>query len=70
MAVHNLEVLKQIEGMLSDLKASDKAVYNIVKDLLALVFVEYNSGRIQQIDKKLYDSIDAEVNLQLKEHKS
>ncbi|GIK21739.1 MAG: hypothetical protein BroJett005_11530 [Ignavibacteriota bacterium] len=66
MAVKNLEVLKQIEVMLSDLKDKDKRTYDIVLDLLKLVFVEYNTGKNQQIEKKLYDMIDAEINYKLK----
>lgn len=66
MAVKNLEVLKQIEVMLSDLKDKDKRTYDIVIDLLKLVFVEYNTGKNQQIEKKLYDMIDAEINYKLK----
>ncbi|MBW7841608.1 MAG: hypothetical protein H3C40_02675 [Ignavibacterium sp.] len=66
MAVKNLEVLKQIEVMLSDLKSKDKRTYDIVLDLLKLVFVEFNTGRNQQIEKKLYDMIDAEINYKLK----
>lgn len=66
MAVKNLEVLKQIEVMLSDLKDKEKRTYDIVLDLLKLVFVEYNTGKNQQIEKKLYDMIDAEINYKLK----
>ena len=66
MAVKNLEVLKQIEVMLSDLKNKDKRTYDIVLDLLKLVFVEFNTGKNQQIEKKLYDMIDAEVNYKIK----
>jgi hypothetical protein len=66
MAVKNLEVLKQIEVMLSDLRDKDKRTYDIVLDLLKLVFVEYNTGKNQQIEKKLYDMIDAEINYKLK----
>jgi hypothetical protein len=61
-----IEVLKQIEVMLSDLRDKDKRTYDIVLDLLKLVFVEYNTGKNQQIEKKLYDMIDAEINYKLK----
>jgi len=66
MAVKNLEVLKQIEVMLADLKNKDKRTYDIVLDLLKLVFIEFNTGKNQQIEKKLYDMIDAEVTYKLK----
>ncbi len=66
MAVKNVDVLKQIEDMLTGLKLSDKAVYDIVKEILKLVFLEYNTGRNQQIDKKIYDLIDAEATYKIK----
>ena len=61
MAIKNTEVMRQIEEMLHDLKKQDKQQYNIVLSLLSEVFVEYNTGKSKNIDKKLYDMIDVEV---------
>jgi len=61
MAVKNTEVKHQIENMLQDLKKQDKQQYNIVLSLLTEVFVEYNTGKTRNVDKKLYEMIDAEV---------
>ena len=61
MAVKNSEVMRQIEEMLQGLKSQDKQQYNIILALLNEVFVEYNSGKSKNIDKKLYELIDAEI---------
>lgn len=61
MAIKNSEVMRQIEEMLQGLKKHDKQQYNIVLTLLNEVFVEYNSGKSKNIDKKLYDLIDTEI---------
>lgn len=61
MTVKNTEVLRQIEEMLQGLKEQDKQQYNIILALLNEVFVEYNSGKSKNIDKKIYDLIDAEI---------
>jgi hypothetical protein len=61
MAIKNTEVMRHIEEMLQDLKKQDKQQYNIILQLLHEVFQEYNTGKSKNIDKKLYDMIDAEV---------
>ena len=61
MTLKNKDVLNRIEEMLDDLKASDKQQFKIVIQLLDEVFKEFNSKRPRNVDKKLYDLIDAEV---------
>jgi len=61
MAVKNSEVMRQIEEMLHDLKKQDKQQYNIILSLLNEVFLEYNTGKSKNVEKKLYEMIDAEV---------
>jgi hypothetical protein len=61
MAVRNTEVMSQIEDMLQGLKKQDKQQYNIILSLLTETFIEYNTGRSKNVDKKLYDMIDAET---------
>lgn len=61
MAIKNTEVMQQIEEMLQDLKKQDKQQYNIILSLLNEVFMEYNTGKGKNIDKKLYEMIDAEI---------
>jgi len=65
MTTKNTEVLKQIELMLADLKTVDKAQYNIIVDMLKYVFLEYSTAKNQSIEKKLYDSIEAEIKYQI-----
>jgi len=60
------DVMIQIERMLKDLKIADKGQYSIVTSLLNEVFREFNSGVKRKIDNKLWDMIDAEVQLQLR----
>lgn len=61
MAIKNPDVMHQIEEMLHDLKKQDKQQYNIVLALLSETFVEFNTGKSKNIDRKLYELIDAEV---------
>lgn len=61
MAIKNAEVMHQIEEMLHDLKKQDKQQYNIILALLSETFVEYNTGKTKNIEKKLYEMIDAEI---------
>ena len=53
--------MHQIEEMMQDLKKQDKQQYNIILSLLTEIFVEYNTGKCKNVDKKLYDMIDAEA---------
>jgi len=62
----HLGVMKQISELLQDVKDSDPAQHDIIIDFLSLVFKEYNSGKKLNIDKRLYDMIDAEVLRTLK----
>jgi len=65
MTTKNSEVMGQIEEMLQDLKNHDRQQYNIILRLLDGVFKEYNTGKNKNIEKKLYDLIDAEVRFKI-----
>jgi len=66
MELKNKDVFGQFKVMLGKLDAEDPGIHRIMLNLLQLVFQEYNSGRKQQIEKSLYEFIDAEVNFKLK----
>ena len=68
MAIKNADVMNQIELMLHDIKGKDSQVHKIIKELLQEVFYEYNTGRGRNIERKLYDMIDAEVNFKLQKN--
>ena len=65
MAIKNADVMHQIELMLQNIKEKDNQVYKIIKSLLQEVFYEYNSGRGRNVERKLYDLIDAEVSFKI-----
>lgn len=65
MSIKNADVMNQIEIMLQNIKEKDSQQYKIIKSLLQEVYLEYNSGRMKGIDRKLYDMIDAEVNYKI-----
>lgn len=65
MAVKNADVMQQIEVMLKNIKEKDSQQYKIIKALLQEVYLEYNSGRQRNIERKLYDLIDAEVSYKI-----
>jgi hypothetical protein len=69
MATKNTDVMHQIETMLHTLKESDYQQYTIIRSLLQEVFVEYSTGKSRNIERKLYDLIDAEVTFKLKNEK-
>ena len=60
------DVMIQIDRMLKNLKIADKGQYTIITSLLNEVFKEFNSGVKRKIDTRLWDMIDAEVQLQLR----
>lgn len=65
MAVKNADVMHQIELMLHNIKEKDTQQYKIIKSLLEEVYLEYNSGRSRNVERKLYDMIDAEVSYKI-----
>lgn len=67
MAVKNREAFDEIKRILGSLDEKDKVVHDIILELLNWVYLEYNSGSKQSIEKKLYDKIDAEIKFQIKQ---
>lgn len=68
MAVKNSDVMHQIELMLKNIKENDSQQYKIIKSLLQEVYLEYNSGRSRNVERKLYDMIDAEVSFKIQKN--
>jgi hypothetical protein len=68
MAIKNMEVMVQIEKMLQNIKDESPQQYKIIKSLLTEVFLEYNSGRPRNVERKLVDMIDAEVSFKLQKN--
>ncbi|MCK9403927.1 MAG: hypothetical protein M0Q26_11055 [Chitinophagaceae bacterium] len=66
MAIKNSDVMRQIEMMLKGIKEKDLQQYTIIKELLSEVYLEYNTGRNRNVERKLTDLIDAEVSFKLK----
>jgi hypothetical protein len=69
MGVKNADVMQQIEIMLQSIKEKDSQQYKIIKSLLQEVYLEYNSGRGRNVERKLYDLIDAEVSYKIQKGK-
>jgi hypothetical protein len=69
MGVKNADVMQQIEIMLQNIKEKDSQQYKIIKSLLQEVYLEYNSGRGRNIERKLYDLIDAEISFKIQKGK-
>lgn len=63
-----MEVMVQIEKMLQNIKDESPQQYKIIKSLLTEVFLEYNSGRPRNVERKLVDMIDAEVSFKLQKN--
>lgn len=61
MAIHDKDVLKQIEALLKEVKELDAVQHRLMVGLLAEVYVEYNTGKTGTVEQKLYKLIDAEV---------
>lgn len=59
--IQNKDVMLQIKGMLESLQKDDPQQAKIILNLLNEVVKEYNSGRPMNIERKLYDMIDAET---------
>lgn len=56
--IQNENVMHQIKDMLESLQKDDPTQSKIVLNLLQEVVKEYNSGRIMNVERKLYDMID------------
>jgi len=67
--MQNVDVMAQIKLMLNALKDKDDGQREIILDLLKEVFLEYNAGTNRNIEKKLYDMIEAEITFQTKKKK-
>lgn len=65
MPVQDKAMLKQVKEMLDELKSTNKEQYEIIVELLLMVYREYNSGQKINIEKKLYDMIDAEITYRM-----
>lgn len=61
MAIRHEQVMEQIKAMLGNIKEVDEQQHMIILELLNLVFVEYNTKKNMNVDRKLYELIDAEV---------
>ena len=66
MAKKDNDALKQIKSLLSELEKDDKVQYEMLLTILQEVYMEYNSGQKRNIEKKLYDIIDAAVSFKIK----
>jgi len=69
MEIKNHEIFKQIEKMLEDVKNKDEEIYGITMQLLAEVYTEYNSGKNQNIENKIYRLIDDIASKTIKKSK-
>ncbi len=66
MAKKDNDALKQIKSLLSELEKEDKVQYEMLLTILQEVYMEYNSGQKRNIEKKLYDIVDAAVSFKIK----
>lgn len=66
MEIKDIEIYKQIEKILAETKQKDKEIYGVAMQLLSEVYTEFNSGKIQNIENKVYTLINNIANNNLK----
>jgi len=59
--MNNRDVMNQIELLLKEVQEVDATQHRLMAELLAEVYVEFNTGKNRAVEQKIFKLIDLEV---------